>query len=161
MSTTDHAAAFMEAVKGIPTNFVVTALNQMTMGVNWRGCGKQHIADTYAASFKGKTAIWDNQKLREIDLQKLRTESLNKWTDHKEWKRRRDAAQEETKKLRASERLAREAQLADAARWRKLMHEVDHGRATVTPTRRASICLSEGLAAYIDTITPTPTERTS
>lgn len=43
----EYEAAFLAAVRGIPTDTVGKAMTRHSSGVNWRGCTKAHMAEEY------------------------------------------------------------------------------------------------------------------
>lgn len=45
---TERRAAFLAAMKGIPTHHVAYAMGQATPGVVWKGCTKARLAEAYA-----------------------------------------------------------------------------------------------------------------
>lgn len=65
-------AAFMAAVRGIPTHHVTKALSSMTPGINWTRCSKKSMADAYATSNDSAKPRWlGHYQLRNLDLERL------------------------------------------------------------------------------------------
>lgn len=122
---TDHKAAFMAAVKGIPVNFVTRAMNVQTIGRNWSGSSKEYMARCYAGAHVGTTAT--NKTLKDVDLDKLRATAQQFQQDAT-----RAAAE---RKLR-DERIARDRA---EARQRSDMHQAD------LATVRAAIQRGDGI----------------
>lgn len=152
MTTTDHAAAFMAAVKGIPVHFVTKALRDFTTGTDWTRCPKTYIARCYADAKTNKSSHDARRFFQLTDLQALRQRALELRERARQYQKDKADSRERWVKSVQAERRNREALLADAARWRKLLHEVSHGRATVTPLEHASIAHAEGVITYIDSI---------
>lgn len=167
MSTTDHAAAFMEAVKGIPVHFVTRALRDFTTGTDWTRSPKTWIAARYAEAKAGKSSYEAHRFALLTDLNKLRERALELQETTRRYRQDLEDAHARSVAEAQAARLAREATLTDAARWRKLWDEVDQGRVQIVVVNQADGC-SEGelitdageLVDHIDTIQPTPTERT-
>lgn len=70
---TDHAAAFLSAVKGIPANFVARALREFTTGTDWTHCSKVRLAEAYADAKTGRSGM---HTFAPFTLDALRSEAL-------------------------------------------------------------------------------------
>lgn len=65
-----HAKKFMDAVRGIEARHVTQVLSVMTLGINWNGCSKSHMAEAYGeAMVNGRSSMYPG--LRGVDLLKL------------------------------------------------------------------------------------------
>ena len=68
-----HMDEFMAATKGFTAHEVAVQVQELfTPGINWRRCGKRHMAEEYANSKAGQThRVF--RRMASVDLGKLRT----------------------------------------------------------------------------------------
>lgn len=95
--------AFMEAVKDVPPRAVVRAVNAMSIGVDFNGCGKGSIAshwadDTHHNPFKG------HGRERYLTLGYIRRTSIAAMLPHERvtYGRRRDAREDQERRAAAA-----------------------------------------------------------
>ena len=62
--------AFMKAMKGVTAHQAATALSNLTPGIDWRGCGKKHLA----ASWRDRHGASGYSELLAVTPDKLRAE---------------------------------------------------------------------------------------
>lgn len=96
---TDHKAAFLAAVKGVPNHVVTRVLNEFTPGTSWTRCGKEHIAECYEKA-KGPNPVSHE------------TDRFKKLTDLVEFRRALLVTQAAAVKDRADRKAADERQMA-------------------------------------------------
>lgn len=88
MSEADHKAAFIAAMRGVPANHVIAAINLATPGIEWRHCSKSHIAQAYASVMAGRRvslSLTANEALRAIDLAEVRQAALERGHGNPAW----------------------------------------------------------------------------
>ncbi len=124
--TTNHTAAFMDAVKGFPAHVVAKALGHFTRGIHWHACSKGHMAGRYSmAQQEGSTPMY--RALLGLDLAALRSEcqeitdqaTARRAAIEQEERRRKDAA----RSLREAREKAEQERAADLAAVRRAIQD--------------------------------------
>jgi hypothetical protein len=121
-----HARAFLAAAKPYTANEVARVLTNLSLGVNFMGCGKFHCASSYAKAVVGKNAGLggNGPELARLTIPKL-AELLAAERKRLVALRNRRQEAEVRRKLEMDERVAYRKQRAlNADRWEAL---VEHG----------------------------------
>jgi hypothetical protein len=88
MPIDNHAEQFLAAVKGIAGHHIIAAMDVATVGVNWRHCGKRHMADDYAKVMGGERFSLSptaNDGMARLDLAALRRAALERASGNPRW----------------------------------------------------------------------------
>jgi hypothetical protein len=83
-----HYDAFMQAVKGIPSNHLIAAMDIATAGLRWRHCSKAHMADWYARGKCGDRvtlSFTGMDGLLHLDLESLRRTAIERQLGTDQW----------------------------------------------------------------------------
>lgn len=70
---------FMDAVKGIEKHHVVFAMNALTPGIDWRGCSKGHMAESWARNIVGFRTTMDFTAERVARMARARQNGQADW----------------------------------------------------------------------------------
>jgi hypothetical protein len=84
-----HAARFLAAVKGIAGHHIIAAMDVATVGVNWRHCGKRHMAESYATVMDGERFSLSptaNEGMARLNLEALRRAALERAQGNPQWR---------------------------------------------------------------------------
>lgn len=75
----------MAAVRSVPGNHVAAALNAMTPGINWFGCSKSHMAQSWAKAHE-EIDRQDGRAIAAVDITELAAVARSRHAGDSNWR---------------------------------------------------------------------------